>query len=43
MLEIDGHRLTQSMAIVTYLDTRFPTPPLIPAMAPSARTLPLCR
>jgi len=34
MLEIDGHRLTQSMAIVTYLDTRFPTPPLIPAMAP---------
>jgi maleylacetoacetate isomerase len=34
MLEIDGHRLTQSMAIVTYLDSRFPTPPLIPAMAP---------
>jgi maleylacetoacetate isomerase len=34
MLEIDGHRLTQSMAIITYLDTRFPTPPLIPAMAP---------
>jgi maleylacetoacetate isomerase len=33
-LEIDGHRLTQSMAIVTYLDSRFPTPPLIPAMAP---------
>lgn len=34
MLEIDGHRLTQSMAIITYLDTRFPNPPLIPAMAP---------
>jgi maleylacetoacetate isomerase len=34
MLEIDGHRLTQSMAILTYLDSRFPTPPLIPAMAP---------
>jgi maleylacetoacetate isomerase len=33
MLEIDGHRLTQSMAILTYLDARFPTPPLIPAMA----------
>jgi len=34
MLEVDGHRLTQSMAILTYLDSRFPTPPLIPAMAP---------
>ena len=34
MLEIDGHRLTQSMAILTYLDSRYPTPPLIPAMAP---------
>jgi maleylacetoacetate isomerase len=34
MLEIDGHRLTQTMAIVTYLDSRFPNPPLIPAMAP---------
>ena len=34
LLEIDGHKLTQSMAIVTYLDARFPTPPLIPAMAP---------
>jgi len=33
-LEIDGHRLTQSMAILTYLDSRYPTPPLIPAMAP---------
>jgi maleylacetoacetate isomerase len=34
MLEIDGHWLTQSMAIITYLDSRFPNPPLIPAMAP---------
>jgi maleylacetoacetate isomerase len=34
MLEIEGQRLTQSMAIITYLDTRFPNPPLIPAMAP---------
>ena len=33
MLEIDGHRLTQSLAIVTYLDMKYPTPPLIPAMA----------
>lgn len=34
MLEIEGQRLTQSMAIITYLDTRFSNPPLIPAMAP---------
>jgi maleylacetoacetate isomerase len=33
MLEIDGHQLTQSLAIITYLDTRFPSRPLIPAMA----------
>src|SRR3954453_21678633 len=33
MLEIDGHQLTLSLAIITYLDTRFPTRPLIPAMA----------
>jgi maleylacetoacetate isomerase len=33
MLEIDGHRLTQSMAILNYLDIRFPVPPLIPASA----------
>ena len=24
MLEIDGHQLTQSLAIITYLDTRYP-------------------
>jgi maleylacetoacetate isomerase len=34
MLHIDGHQLTQSLAIITYLDTRYPSRPLIPAMAP---------
>ena len=29
MLEIDGRRLTQSMAIIGYLDQRFPIPPLL--------------
>ena len=33
MLEIDGHRLTQSVAIINYLDLRFPVPPLIPSAA----------
>ena len=33
MLEIDGHRLTQSLAIINYLDIRFPNQPLIPASA----------
>ncbi len=33
MLEIEGHRLTQSLAIINYLDIRFPVPPLIPAAA----------
>lgn len=32
-LEIDGHRLTQSLAIINYLDIRYPVPPLIPAVA----------
>ena len=31
MLDIDGHRLTQSLAIIVYLDQRFPEPPLMPA------------
>jgi maleylacetoacetate isomerase len=31
MLEIDGLKLTQSLAIMVYLDQRFPDPPLIPA------------
>lgn len=30
MLEIDGHRLTQSLAIIVYLDQAFPDPPLVP-------------
>jgi maleylacetoacetate isomerase len=30
MLEIDDHRLTQSLAICDYLDERFPDPPLVP-------------
>jgi maleylacetoacetate isomerase len=29
-LEIDGHMLTQSMAIMEYLEERFPNPPLLP-------------
>ena len=33
MLEIDGQRLTQSVAIINYLDIRFPNSPLIPVMA----------
>jgi maleylacetoacetate isomerase len=33
MLEIDGHRLTQSLAIINYLDIRFPKQPLIPSAA----------
>jgi maleylacetoacetate isomerase len=32
-LEIDGHRLTQSLAIINYLDIRYPSPPLIPSVA----------
>lgn len=31
MLEIDGHRLTQSLSIIMYLASRFPEPPLLPA------------
>lgn len=30
MLEMDGQRLTQSLAIIVYLDQRFPDPPLVP-------------
>ena len=33
MLEIDGHKLTQSLAIINYLDLRFPMQPLIPVVA----------
>ena len=31
MLEIDGLKLTQSLAMMVYLDQRFPEPPLMPA------------
>jgi maleylacetoacetate isomerase len=30
MLEVDGERLTQSLAIIAWLDARFPEPPLRP-------------
>lgn len=33
MLEIDGHRLVQSLAIINYLDLRYPNQPLIPSTA----------
>jgi maleylacetoacetate isomerase len=33
MLEVDGHRLTQSLAIINYLDLRYPNQPLLPASA----------
>jgi maleylacetoacetate isomerase len=33
MLEIDGHRLTQSLAIINYLDLRYAIQPLLPASA----------
>lgn len=33
VLEIDGHRLTQSVAIINYLDLRYSIPPLLPASA----------
>lgn len=33
MLSIDGQHLTQSLAIINYLDLRYPTPPLIPSTA----------
>lgn len=35
MLEMDGTRFTQSMAIMGYLDQKFPTKPLLPAAAES--------
>ena len=31
MLEVDGRKLTQSLAIIVYLDQRYPEPPLMPA------------
>ena len=44
MLEIDGHRLTQSMAIITYLDLRYPNQPLLPASAEArAHVIAMCQ
>lgn len=37
MLEIDGHRLTQSLAIIDYLDATHPEPPMVPK-DPAARS-----
>lgn len=40
LLEMDGHRLSQSLAIIDYLDARFPEPPLVSTdPAERARTL----
>lgn len=36
MLSIDGYDLTQSLAIIDYLDARYPEPPLMPS-DPAAR------
>jgi maleylacetoacetate isomerase len=33
LLEIDGHRLTQSVAILGYLDQRYPNQPFLPTAA----------
>lgn len=42
-LEVDGHRLTQTMAIIGYLDQRFANQPLVPAAAEArAHVLALC-
>jgi maleylacetoacetate isomerase len=32
MLEVDGQRLTQSLAIITWLDAALPEPPLLPGV-----------
>jgi maleylacetoacetate isomerase len=40
MLSIDGHDLTQSLAIIDYLDARYPDPPILPAdSAERAKTM----
>ena len=35
-LEIEGRRIHQSLAIIEWLDERFPTPPLLPLPRPRA-------
>jgi maleylacetoacetate isomerase len=37
MLDVDGERLTQSMAIISWLEWKYPAPPLLPAN-PSVRS-----
>jgi maleylacetoacetate isomerase len=40
MLSIDGHHLTQSLAIIDYLDAKYPQPPMVsPDPAMRAKTL----
>ena len=34
LLEVDGHKLSQSMAIIEYLDETYPEPALLPVDAP---------
>ncbi len=41
-LAIDGHDLTQSLAIIDYLDATYPEPPLVPS-DPAARARTLAR
>ncbi|MXP10190.1 maleylacetoacetate isomerase [Pseudoblastomonas halimionae] len=41
-LEIDGHELTQSLAIIDYLDARYPDPALV-SSDPAARSRTLAR
>lgn len=41
-LAIDGHELTQSLAIIDYLDARYPEPALVPS-DPAARSRALAR
>jgi len=43
MLDIDGYRITQTMAIIGYLDQKFPNQPLVPAAAEvRAHVIALC-
>ena len=42
LLEIDGHRLTQSLAIIDYLDAKFETPKMVSA-DPAQRALTLAQ